>query len=106
MELGNCGLTTLSSNDRNDENVLEAIKKKSNVVKSLEGDLADMKNEFESVASTEAQVAEQITKVGIVQAQQEIFWAKVASADSKGRHLHNNVLATKVAKKVNKTEGE
>ena len=42
----------MSSNDNNDHDVLEGIEKISNVVKSLLGDMADMKNQFESVAST------------------------------------------------------
>ena len=57
LELCNNGLTTVCSNNRNNKNVLEGIEKISNVVKSLVGDMADMKNKFESVAFTGAQVA-------------------------------------------------
>ena len=102
LELGDSGLTTVSSNDNNDKNVLEGIERISIVVKSLVGDMADMKNRFESVTFTGAQVAEQITKVSTVVAQQEKSWAEVASGGSKGRNLDNNVLATEVARKVNK----
>ena len=52
MELGDSVLTTVSSNDNNDKNVLEGIERISIVVKSLVGDMADMKNRFESVAFT------------------------------------------------------
>ena len=45
-------------------------------MKSLVSDMADMKKQFESVASTGAQVAKQITKVSTVAAQQETSWAK------------------------------
>ena len=38
------GSTTVSSNDNNDKNVLEGIERISIVVKSLFGDMADMKN--------------------------------------------------------------
>ena len=72
-------LTTVSLNDNNDKNVLEGIERISIVVKSLVGNMADMKNRFESVAFTGAQVAEQITKVSTVVAQQEKSWAEVAS---------------------------
>ena len=64
--------------------------------------ITDMKNRLESVAFTGSQVAEQITKVSTVVAQQEKSWAAVASGGSKGRTLDNNVLATEVAKKVDK----
>ena len=47
----------MSSNDSNDKNVLEEIEKISNVVKPLVSDMAGMNNQFESVASTGAQVA-------------------------------------------------
>ena len=54
LELGDSGLTTVSSNDNNDKNVLEGIERISIVVKSLVGNMADMKNQYESVASTGA----------------------------------------------------
>ena len=79
LELGDRWLTTVSSNDNNDKNVLEGIERISIVVKSLVGNMADMKNRFESVAFTGAQVAEQITKVSTVVVQQEKSWAEVAS---------------------------
>ena len=93
---------TVSSNDNKDKNVLEVTERISIVVKSLVGNMADMKNRFESVAYTGAKVVEQIIKVGTVVAQQEKSWAEVASGGSKGRNLDNNVLATEVARKVNK----
>ena len=102
LELGDSGLTTVSSNDSNDKNILEGIERIRNVVKSLVVDMAVMKIRFESVTFTGAQVAEQITKVSTVVAQQEKSWAKVASGGSKGRTIDNNVLATEVARKVNK----
>ena len=48
----------MSSNDNNDKNVLKGIERISIVVKSLVDDTADMKNRFESVTFTGAQVAE------------------------------------------------
>ena len=54
------------------------------------------------MASTGAKITKIITKVNTVVAQQEKSWAKVASRGSKGKTLDNNVLATEVAKKVNK----
>ena len=63
--------------------------------------MADMKNRFESVAFTGVQIAEHITKVSKVVAQQEKSWAEVARGGSKGRTIDNNVLATEVARKVN-----
>ena len=71
LELGDTGLTTVSSNDNNDKNVLEGIERISIVVKSLVGDKADMKNRFESVAFSGSQVPEEITKVSTVVLQQE-----------------------------------
>ena len=102
MELGGSGLTTMSSNDNNDKNFLEGIERISIVVKSLVGDMVDMKNRFESVAFTGARVAEQITKLSTVVAYQEKTGAEVGSGGSMGRTLGNNVLATEVARKVNK----
>ena len=60
--------------------------------------MTDIKNHFKYVASTGAQVTKQITKVSTVVAQQEKHSAKVASRGFKRK----NVLATKVARKVNK----
>ena len=102
MELGDSWLTTVSSNDNNDKNVLEGIEKISIVVKSLVENMADMKNRFESVAFTGAQVAEQITKVSTMVVQQEKSWAEVAFGGSKKRTLDNNVLATEVPINSNK----
>ena len=95
-------LTTMSSNDNNDKNFLEGIERISIVVKSLVGDMVDMKNRFESVAFTGARVAEQITKLSTVVAYQEKTGAEVGSGGSKGRTLGNNVLATEVTRTVNK----
>ena len=92
----------MSSNDNNDKNFSEGIERISIVLKSLVGDMANMENRFKSVAYTGDQVAEQIIKVSTVVGQQEKSWAAVASGGSKGRTLDNNVLATKVARKVNK----
>ena len=64
--------------------------------------MVDMKNRFESVAFAWALVAEQITKLITVVAEQEKTKAEVSSGGSKGRTLDNNVLATEVARKVNK----
>ena len=71
LELGDSGLTTVSSNDNNKKNVLEGTQRISNVVKSLVGDMAVMKSRFDSVAFTGSQVAEQIIKVSTVMAQQK-----------------------------------
>ena len=100
--MGNSRLTTVSSNDSNDRNVLKGIEKISNVVKSVVSDMADMKNQFKSMASTAAQITKQITKVSTVVAQQEKPWAKVASRGLKGKTVDHNVLATEIARKVNK----
>ena len=51
----------MSSNDKN-QNVSEGIENISKFVKPLVGDMNDIKNQFESVASTGAQIAEHITK--------------------------------------------
>ena len=56
----------MSSNDNNDKNVLKGIERRSIVIKSLVGDMANMKNRFESVDFTRAHVAKQITKASIV----------------------------------------
>ena len=101
MYLVDNGLTTVYSNDNNNS-VLGGIDRINIFVKSLVSDLADMKSRFESVAVTEAQVAEQIKKVSTVVAQQEKLWAEVTSGGSKERILDNNVLATEVERKVNK----
>ena len=77
----------MSSNDKNDKNVFEGIERISIVVKSLVGNMADMKNRFESVAFTGAQVAEQITKVSTVVEQQEKSWSEVASGGSKNMNM-------------------
>ena len=92
----------MSSNDIIDNDVLEKFERISIVVKSLVGNMADMKNRFEAMAFTGAQVAEQITKGSTVVAQQEKSWAEVASGVSKGMNLNNNVLTTEVLRKVNK----
>ena len=55
--------------------------------------MADTKNQFEPVASTGTHVAEQITKVSTVVAQQEKSWAEIATGGFKGRTLDSNVLA-------------
>ena len=102
MKLGDSGLTTVSSNDNNDKKVLEGNERKSIFVNSLVVDIADMYNRFKSVAFKGAQVAEQITKVRTVVAQQEKSWAEVASGGSKGKTLDNNILAIEVTRKVNK----
>ena len=52
MELGDSGLTTVSSNDNNDKKVFGRFERISIVVKSPVGDIADMKNRFQSVAFT------------------------------------------------------
>ena len=62
--------------------------------------MADMKNRFESVAFTGAHVAEQITKISTVVAQQGKWWAEVTSEGFKGRILDDNVLATVLTKKI------
>ena len=100
MYLVDNGLTTVYSNDNNNS-VLGEIERINIFVKSPVSDLADMKSRFESVAVTEAQVAEQIKKVSTVVVQQEKLWAEVTSGGSKGKTLDNNVLATEVARKVN-----
>ena len=53
--------------------------------------MADMKNQFESVAFTGPQVAKQITKVRTVVVQLKKSCAKVAFGSSKVRTLDNNV---------------
>ena len=58
LEMGNSGLTTVSSNNSNDKNILEGIEKSSNVVNQL---LAIWLTSIKSVASTGAQITEQIT---------------------------------------------
>ena len=60
---------TVSSNDINDKNVLEGIDKHCGK-KSLVSNMADMKNQFKSVASTGDQITKQLTKVNTVVAQQ------------------------------------
>ena len=52
FKLGNNGLKNVSSNVSNDNSVIERTEKTSNVLKSLVGEMADMKNEFEYVAFT------------------------------------------------------
>ena len=61
MELGNSGLTDVSSNDKI-QNVSDGIESISNFVKPLVGDMTEIKNQCEFVASTVAQIAEHITK--------------------------------------------
>ena len=43
MELGDSGLTTVSSSDRNNNNVFEGIERISNVVKPVFSDMAKIK---------------------------------------------------------------
>ena len=49
--------------------------------------MAYMKNQFESMSLTSAQVAQQITKLSTVVAQQGKSWAEVVSGGSKGGPL-------------------